>query len=167
MKESNDKMTKIKKSFGEMKWGDFVLAGVVVLLCVVLWGRLVIGFFDKAQYAEVVVKGEVVLRYDLATQKKTFESTDIDSVLDAFTEDKTSGKVTLLHMTSQNIHFDLDLQDGKIRFSKSDCPDQVCVHTGNIYRTGQIAACVPANALIRITGKTSGEDDDGTDINLK
>ncbi|MHB1483979.1 MAG: NusG domain II-containing protein [Saccharofermentanales bacterium] len=160
-------MTKIRKSFGEMKWGDFVLAGVVVALCVILWGRLVIGFFDKAQYAEVVVKGEVVLRYDLATQKKTFEKTDINSVLDTFSEEKTPGNVTLLHMTSQGIHFDLDLQDGKIRFSKSDCPDQVCVHTGNIYRTGQISACVPANTLIRITGGSAGEDDGSTDINLK
>lgn len=149
-----------------MKWGDFVLAGVVVLLCAVLWGKLVIGFFDKAQYAEIVIKGDVVLRYDLETQAKTFEAAGIDTVLEAFSEEKPAGEGTLLHITSQDIHFDIHFQGGEVRFTRSDCPDQVCVHTGNISRTGEIAACVPANALIRILGG-SEDDDGGTDINLK
>lgn len=161
-------LNKIKKSLGVMKWGDFVLIGVVILLCAALWGILVAGLFDEAQYAEIVVKGEVVLRYDLTTQKKIFESAGINTALEAFSEEKPVGKGMLLHITSQDIHFDIDFQDGKARFSKSDCPDQICVHTGNIFHTGQIAACVPANVLIRIVGGFADTGDNNeADIILK
>ncbi|MCX7841792.1 MAG: NusG domain II-containing protein [Clostridia bacterium] len=53
-------------------------------------------------------------------------------------------------------------EHGRIRFEKSDCPDQVCVRTGWLSRPGQTAACVPGGIIIKI----QGEDSD-TDIILK
>ena len=43
-----------------------------------------------------------------------------------------------------------EVQDGSIAFSKSDCPDQVCVHTGFIYRRHHFAACLPNSLLLMI-----------------
>ncbi|MDR2656811.1 MAG: NusG domain II-containing protein [Oscillospiraceae bacterium] len=39
---------------------------------------------------------------------------------------------------------------GGILFESSDCPDQVCVHTGRISRPGAFAACLPNKVLIQI-----------------
>lgn len=34
----------------------------------------------------------------------------------------------------------------------SGCPDQVCVRTGKITRTGETAVCLPAGVSVRLTG---------------
>ncbi len=47
---------------------------------------------------------------------------------------------------------------GKIRFLTADCPDQVCVHTGWLSAQGRMAACVPANVVVRIEGNSSDID---------
>jgi len=40
------------------------------------------------------------------------------------------------------------IQDGRIAFVESDCPDQICVRTGFIGRHGQTAACLPNRVSI-------------------
>lgn len=42
----------------------------------------------------------------------------------------------------------LETENGTIRFSQSDCPDAVCVHTGVLSRAGEIAACVPNQTVV-------------------
>lgn len=56
-------------------------------------------------------------------------------------------------------------EKGKIRFERADCPDQICVNTGWISRPGQVAACVPAGVIVKITGFSDEEEE--TDIFLK
>ncbi len=46
----------------------------------------------------------------------------------------------------------IEVNNGKIRFLKADCPDQVCVNTGWIDKPGQIAVCLPAGVIIKIEG---------------
>lgn len=46
-----------------------------------------------------------------------------------------------------------EIKDGYISFAESDCPDQVCVHTGSLNRPGQIAACLPNNILFFIQNR--------------
>ena len=46
----------------------------------------------------------------------------------------------------------IEVENGRIRFSYAECPDQVCVHTGWIQRPGQIAVCLPAGVIIKIEG---------------
>ena len=46
----------------------------------------------------------------------------------------------------ENVVFHL-YEDGTIAFEESDCPDQICVHSGKLHIVGQSAACLP-NALI-------------------
>ena len=48
----------------------------------------------------------------------------------------------------RNIVF--EVRDGRVAFIASDCPDQICVHTGFIGEPGQLAACLPNRTSIRI-----------------
>lgn len=51
------------------------------------------------------------------------------------------------------------IQDGKIRFLSSDCPDQVCVRTGFISLAGQTAVCLPHRLVIRIISDSPSDLD--------
>ncbi|MBN2557781.1 MAG: NusG domain II-containing protein [Clostridia bacterium] len=51
--------------------------------------------------------------------------------------------------------------DGSICFEESDCPDQICVHTGRISAPGQFAACLPNGITMKIT---TGDDADTPDL---
>jgi hypothetical protein len=52
-----------------------------------------------------------------------------------------------------------EVKDGKAAFIHSDCPDQICVHSGFLGAVGQTAACLPNRAAIKIRGDVS----DGVD----
>lgn len=53
----------------------------------------------------------------------------------------------------------IEVNNGKIRFLKTQCPDQICVHTGWIERPGEIAVCLPSRVLIKIEGSTQSDVD--------
>lgn len=55
----------------------------------------------------------------------------------------------------------VEVADGRVRVKDSDCPDQICVHSGWLSSSGQSAACVPAGIAVRVsTGSdSSGEVD--------
>ncbi len=59
-----------------------------------------------------------------------------------------------------NNHIELVVQiaDGRVRVEHSDCPDQVCVHSGWLSRSGQAAACVPADVCVRLIGADNTVD---------
>jgi len=46
----------------------------------------------------------------------------------------------------------IQIQDGKARVLRSDCPNQICVNSGTIDRAGQIIVCVPNKVLLKIQG---------------
>ena len=46
----------------------------------------------------------------------------------------------------------IEAESGRIRFVESDCPNQICVHTGWIDRANQMAACLPNRILIKLVG---------------
>lgn len=51
-------------------------------------------------------------------------------------------------------------KDGAIAFASSDCPDQVCVHSGQLKRAGDYAACLPNGFVLRLGEKKAiGEPD--------
>ena len=51
------------------------------------------------------------------------------------------------------------INNGRIAFISSDCPDQICVHRGFLSRAGQSAACLPNNVVL-IISSASGDDID-------
>lgn len=52
----------------------------------------------------------------------------------------------------QEIALQLEIDNGRARVRESRCPDQVCVHSGWLSRSGQTAACVPSGVYIQIVG---------------
>ncbi len=63
-------------------------------------------------------------------------------------------------MLSKNEVFTLngaefEVKDGKIRFLSSDCPDKLCVNTGFIQNSGDVAVCLPKKLYIKIIGGDS------------
>jgi len=44
------------------------------------------------------------------------------------------------------------VKNGKASFLSSPCKNKVCVHQGEIWRSGQMAACVPNKVVIRVLG---------------
>lgn len=49
---------------------------------------------------------------------------------------------------------------GRVAVVESDCPTQVCVHTGWCRYTGQTIVCLPNGVEIRLVGGDSGPDID-------
>ena len=45
----------------------------------------------------------------------------------------------------------LEVQDGKIRFKDSTCPDKICIKAGFLSRPGESAACLPNKVAVKIT----------------
>ena len=143
----------------DMKWGDLLIIGIVLVLGFSLWINLVMGYSSEAGLCEIVVRGEVIAEYNLETMEKDFLSDNLYSFVDEFDEEVSQDSI-IIHISSSGIDFELFIQDGQIKFQESNCPDQVCVATGFINRSGEIAACVPAGVLVRIVGGYESDDPD-------
>lgn len=55
--------------------------------------------------------------------------------------------------TSESFELDgamIELQQGRIRIESSDCPNQICVHTGYISKKGEKIVCLPKKLVIEI-----------------
>ncbi len=53
---------------------------------------------------------------------------------------------------NENVVFHL-YEDGSICFEKSDCKDQICVHSGKLYQAGESAACLPNEFILKLVPK--------------
>ncbi len=60
----------------------------------------------------------------------------------------------------QQPQVDIEVTEEGIKFVHSDCPDKVCVNTGFISNSGQVAACLPNRIVISV----SSDKEDGTDV---
>lgn len=60
----------------------------------------------------------------------------------------------------QNEHVIFHVNEtGEIRFESSNCPDQICVHTGYIGKPGELAACLPNGLILQIESADSAQED--------
>ena len=84
--------------------------------------------------AEIVVEREIVTTVDLAAVKEPCSLTLENGVT-------------------------VSVEPGAIRFSASDCPNQLCVRAGRLTKAGQSAACLPNKTLIRVTGRAKNAPD--------
>jgi hypothetical protein len=46
----------------------------------------------------------------------------------------------------------LEFRSGQVRFVDSPCAGRVCVHTGWLSRSGQVAACLPNGIVVELAG---------------
>ena len=129
-----------KTYFKRFLIGDFYIAGIVVILTIFSIIVFAAGDYDGAK-AVVSLNGKIIYEIDL---DKNLHRTE--------------------YRSGSGFNDIIVTQDGRIRFERSDCPDQVCVRTGWISRPGQVSVCLPAGIIIRIVGE---EKNDGVDILLK
>lgn len=70
-------------------------------------------------------------------------------------EDGQTQTVSLIQKQELTLaHAKVAISDGTIAITQADCPDQVCVKTGAISRSGQSIVCVPNHIVITIHGKS-------------
>ncbi len=141
-----------------LKAGDFVIVAITLAVSFLLWGRVFI-FEEAGSVAEISADGTKVAEVRLDTGELSYRAANISDILDEFRTDTVQGAV-MIHISSSGVHLTLEVREGRIRFSESDCPDRVCVNTGFISVNGQVAACVPARILVRITGEPDESDPD-------
>ncbi len=61
--------------------------------------------------------------------------------LDAQTEEK---------ITNNGHSLIVEIKDGSVRVTSSDCDDKICVHSGSISNVGSAIVCLPADIVIEI-----------------
>ncbi len=93
----------------------------------------------------------LVSTYEKNTIEKTAVITQNNIVLDRIRLDRVSEPYTINY--GGDYPGTITVENGSIRFSHAECPDQVCVDTGWITRPGQIAVCIPAGVIIKIEGQ--------------
>lgn len=110
-----------------LKPGDFVIVALVLALAAAVALPFLTGG-SEALYAEIYQDEKLVKRVLLT--EGLHETVTID------------GNV-------QNV---IEIDGRTIRFSESTCPDQVCVRTGTLTRSGQTAVCLPNRVIVRLCG---------------
>lgn len=116
----------------KLKWGDFVIIGVVLALAAAIAAVLALSTSGDRLYAEVWQDNALVERVEL------IDSTD--------------------RMIDLGRHNVIVLSGRTAAMQSADCRDQVCVRTGTLTRAGQVAVCLPNRVVLRITGETSEID---------
>ena len=56
----------------------------------------------------------------------------------------------------------VEIQEGSVQVTETDCPGKDCLRTGAIHRPGQRIICLPAGIVMELTGEPSG----GADLKL-
>jgi hypothetical protein len=51
---------------------------------------------------------------------------------------------------SGDYHNEILVEKGRIRFEKSDCPNQICVNSGWLDKNGNIAVCLPNKVIVSV-----------------
>ncbi len=118
----------------KLRYGDYIVIVMIIIVAVLF----------------------VVLFYDNNTNEKIAIISQNDIVLDRIELDKISERYVITY--SGKYPGIIEVNNGKIRFSHADCPDQVCVNTGWIDKPGQIAVCLPAGVIIKIEGAQTDVD---------
>lgn len=95
-----------------------------------------------------------------------FISTQTDQLVCEISQDnKIIHKIILnkgykdkITIETQNGNSVICIEDNSVWFESSDCPDQVCVHTGKLTHAGQIAVCLPNKVIIKLIGQENQID---------
>jgi len=123
-----------------MKKGDKIAAILIIsLLIFTTIGTLVYKQYIKSNHNFAVIKldGKVIQTIDLNGVKAQKQWKIYDK----------AGNYNLI-----------EVFPGKIRVKDADCPDKICVKTGWISQSGQIAVCLPHKLIINIEGKSNTVD---------
>lgn len=117
----------------KIRKADIILV-LVLLLVAAAAGIFMLAVRDTGGEAVVLRDGQEILRLPL--------SEDAEQVI---TEGEGSNTVVI--------------QDGAASVTQANCPDKVCVHTGEIRYEGQTIVCLPHKLVVKIEGGEEQEVD--------
>lgn len=117
----------------KIRKADIILV-LVLLLVAAAAGIFMLAVRDAGGEAVVLRDGQEILRLPL--------SEDAEQVV---TEGEGSNTVVI--------------QDGAVSVTQANCPDRVCVHTGEIRYEGQTIVCLPHKLVVKIEGGEEQEVD--------
>lgn len=126
----------------EMKFfkkGDIIIIAAILAVGILAWLGHDYLTAEKSPKAEIYYYSRLVKTVDLGeSEEMTFHLEEDEDVV-----------------------FQVDGK-GAIRFLESDCPDKVCIKTGELHQVGEFAACLPNNIIVKIVPKDerSSEDPD-------
>lgn len=110
-------------------------AVILVLIVIAALSAVIINNYSKMQgeTAVICVDGEVVREFNLT---EITEKTEI----------KLDNGIVI---TAEN---------GKVFFSQSSCKDKICINSGELTKSGDVAACVPNKTVVTVNGTANGTD---------
>ena len=112
----------------KLRWGDFVICAVVLCLA----GLAAVPFLFRASdslICEIKQENRVVQTIHL-----------------------TEGYRDRVTLTRDGITNVIEIDGMQVRFTASNCHDQVGVRTGVLTHAGQMAVCLPTRVSVRILG---------------
>jgi hypothetical protein len=116
---------------------DIIIIAIILIVSLVFYVVYSRAVADRPTRAEIYYYSELV------------ETIELDKGIDK----------TFFIPQNPNVIFHL-YADGSICFERSDCPDQVCVHTGRLEMIGEYAACLPNGIILKIVPAGERQDDD-------
>jgi hypothetical protein len=116
----------MRRQFGKQ---DLIFIGILLLLCLVIWGVYALLFHEAGSAVVVTVDGQIYGTYPLS-QEQTVSICD------------SEGKVTNT----------LVIRDGKADMTEADCPDKLCVHQKAISVEQENIVCLPNRVVVTVTG---------------
>lgn len=121
-----------------LKKGDLIVGSIVLLL--------IIGSYTGVKIYNSLLSGNGKIAV-IRQNNVIIKSIDLDKV-------KSPEKVEV----NGDFHDTILVENGRIRFEEANCPDLICVKTGWINKTGQMAVCLPNKVSIKIEGSGDGLD---------
>lgn len=113
-----------------------ILSVLAAALLFLLWTSL--GKEKSDAVAQIYVDGELYQSIDLSVVEEPY----------------------LLTLDAQ-LHVVLEVSPYGIRFVESECPDKICIHTGELTSPPDYAACLPARVAVKIVSTSDQTDMDG------
>lgn len=104
---------------------------IAIALVIVLTGVSAIGFWPKKQEQNALIQ---IYQNNILVRECSLEAEE----------------VIRIDGTYHNI---IEVRDGKVAITESDCPGEDCVHSGWIDSMGRSIVCLPNRVEIRITGE--------------
>lgn len=121
-----------KRSFSAesyMKKRDYIAAGVIILIALLI-GCAEWLFAKPAQTLRITIDGDIYGEYSLEEDQE-------------------------IAINDTNICV---IENGQVRMTWADCPDQICVHTAAIAKDGGSIVCLPNKIVLEIRSESKTED---------
>ena len=121
------------KRWGGIRIGDVFLMALIAVLALAIWIVPQLRS-EHAMTAEIILARSGEVRHYSLAQDGAYE------------------------IMSDGCSLTVVIASGSICVKRSDCRDQICVHSHAISRPGQSIVCAPSGVAIRIIGEEAGID---------